>query len=109
MKSLHQDLIRLLSDKQVLTQPEDLMAYASDATYYYASRVPDAVVLPVTSEEVARVMKYAYEKEIPVTPRGAGSGLRVQPGNYELPTHSDAAVRSTLPRSAHSATPLPHS
>ncbi|NLW91060.1 MAG: FAD-binding protein [Syntrophomonadaceae bacterium] len=75
MKSLHQDLIRLLSDKQVLTQPEDLMAYASDATYYYASRVPDAVVLPVTSEEVARVMKYAYEKEIPVTPRGAGSGL----------------------------------
>ena len=30
--------------------------------------------------------------------RGAGSGLRVQPGNYELPTHSDAAVQADVLR-----------
>jgi len=75
MKSLTQDLTRLLSDKQVLSQPEDLMAYASDATHYYANRIPDAVVLPVTTEDAAGVMKYAFEQNVPVTPRGAGSGL----------------------------------
>jgi indolepyruvate ferredoxin oxidoreductase beta subunit len=75
MISLNKDLIRLLSDKQVLSQPEDLMAYASDATHYYASRIPDAVVLPANTEDVALVMKYAFEQNIPVTPRGAGSGL----------------------------------
>lgn len=75
MKSLTQDLKRLLSDKQVLSLPEDLMAYASDATHYYANRIPDAVVLPANSEDVGRVMKYASEHDVPVTPRGAGSGL----------------------------------
>ncbi len=36
---------------------------------------PDAVVLPGNREEVAEVMKYAYEEHIPVTPRGQGTGL----------------------------------
>lgn len=30
--------------------------------------------------------------------RGAGSGLRVQPGDHELPTHSDAAVHAEVLR-----------
>lgn len=75
MKSLTQDLARLLSDRQVLRQAEDLMAYSSDATHYYASRIPDAVVLPDNTEDVAQVMRYAYKHDIAVTPRGAGSGL----------------------------------
>jgi len=75
VRSLVQDLNRILSAKQVLGLPEDLMAYANDATYYYKSKVPDAVVLPLSTEEVARVLKYAYANQIPITPRGAGSGL----------------------------------
>ncbi|HZK44101.1 MAG TPA: FAD-linked oxidase C-terminal domain-containing protein [Syntrophomonadaceae bacterium] len=75
MNSLAQDLNRILGATQVLTAREDLLPYANDATHYFKSRVPDAVVLPHNTEEVAKVMKYAFEHEIPVTPRGAGSGL----------------------------------
>lgn len=75
MKGLAQDLGRILGTGQVLTEREDMLAYANDATHYFKSRVPDAVVLPHNTEEVAKIMKYAFEHEIPVTPRGAGSGL----------------------------------
>lgn len=36
---------------------------------------PEAVVRPGTTEEVAAVMRLANERLVPVTPRGAGSGL----------------------------------
>ncbi|MBR1586041.1 MAG: FAD-binding protein [Clostridia bacterium] len=35
----------------------------------------DALVFPLTTEEVANVMKFAYAHDIPVTPRGAGTNL----------------------------------
>lgn len=75
MQGLGKDLTAILGDAQVLSQPEEMLAYANDATHYFKSRIPDAVVLPRSTEEVAKVMKYAFAKEIPVTPRGAGSGL----------------------------------
>lgn len=34
-----------------------------------------ALVFPASTEEVSKIMKYAYENEIPVTPRGAGTNL----------------------------------
>jgi glycolate oxidase len=36
---------------------------------------PDVVVLPMNSEQVSEIMKYANEKHIAVTPRGQGTGL----------------------------------
>ncbi|HHY81651.1 MAG TPA: FAD-binding oxidoreductase [Clostridiales bacterium] len=36
---------------------------------------PDVVVQVLSAEEVSKVMKYAYENNIPVTPRGSGTGL----------------------------------
>ena len=36
---------------------------------------PDVVVRVLSTVEIAKVMQYAYEKNIPVTPRGAGTGL----------------------------------
>lgn len=35
----------------------------------------DTVVFPVSTEEVSQIMKYAWENNIPVTPRGAGTNL----------------------------------
>ena len=75
MTGLAKDLVNLLSESQVYYLPEDLLAYACDATHYFAKRAPDAAVLPRTTEDVSKVLKYAYQHEIPVTPRGAGSGL----------------------------------
>ena len=36
---------------------------------------PDVVVKITSTEEASRLMKYAYENNIPVTPRGSGTGL----------------------------------
>lgn len=38
-------------------------------------RMPDVLVRPHTTEEVSAVMKHAWERSIPVTVRGGGTGL----------------------------------
>lgn len=38
-------------------------------------RFPDVVVEVLSTEEVSKLLKYCYEKDIPVTPRGQGTGL----------------------------------
>lgn len=35
----------------------------------------DAIVFPITTEEVSSILRFAYDNNIPVTPRGAGTGL----------------------------------
>ena len=40
-----------------------------------APHPPEAVVRPRSTAEVSAVMKYAYDNNIPVTPRGQGTGL----------------------------------
>ena len=42
------------------------------------SRLPgraDAVVLPATAEQVAEVLAWCYERDVPIVPRGGGTGL----------------------------------
>ncbi|MBN2642182.1 MAG: FAD-binding protein [Victivallales bacterium] len=39
------------------------------------SRMPDVMVEVTSTEEVSAIMKYAYDNNIPVTPRGQGTGL----------------------------------
>lgn len=75
MSSIGKDLRKILSSGQVLDMPEDVTAYANDATYYIARKNPDAVVLAESTADVSAVMKYASANRIPVVPRGAGSGL----------------------------------
>ncbi len=55
---------------------EKLSAYSHDevAEAQYA-RMPEAVVRPRTAGKIAQIMKLANRERIPVTPRGAGSGL----------------------------------
>ncbi|KAB3526766.1 FAD-binding oxidoreductase [Alkaliphilus serpentinus] len=38
-------------------------------------RMPEVLVEAKTTEEVSQIMKYAYDNNIPVTPRGQGTGL----------------------------------
>ncbi len=35
----------------------------------------DAVIKPISAEEVSSILRFAYDNEIPVTPRGAGTNL----------------------------------
>ncbi|AAO35564.1 2-hydroxy-acid oxidase [Clostridium tetani] len=38
-------------------------------------KMPDVLVEANTTEEISKIMKYAYENNIPVVPRGSGTGL----------------------------------
>jgi hypothetical protein len=48
--------------------------------------VADAVVRPATGQDVAAILEVAYEHEVPVTPRGAGTG------NYGQATPFDGGI-----------------
>jgi glycolate oxidase subunit GlcD len=51
-------------------------AYLSDATEARGLRGrADAVVLPRTAPEVAAVVAWCYEHDVPITPRGGGTGF----------------------------------
>lgn len=70
------ELRGIVGDKQVIVDVDKLEAYSHDETprERYA-HLPEAVVLPSSTAEVAEVAKLAARERIPLTPRGAGSGL----------------------------------
>jgi len=71
------ELKSIVGEKYVIhADPEKLEAYSHDevAESHYA-HMPEAVVRPESAEEIAAVLKLANRRRIPVTPRGAGSGL----------------------------------
>ncbi len=49
--------------------------YARDEMPIYGRRMPDAVLAASSAEEIAAAMKFCSANRIPVTPRGAGTGL----------------------------------
>ena len=59
-------LRKIVGKESVLTAKEDLITYSYDATATWA-HLPDAVVLPTTTEQVSQVLQLANEKMIPVT------------------------------------------
>ena len=64
----------IVGENYVLYDDETLDRYAHDETenLYY---LPDVVIKPRTAEEISAIMKLCNAKKIPVTPRGAGTGL----------------------------------
>lgn len=69
-------LVELLGKDKVLTEELDLMYYSYDSSFLTKLKPsnPTAVVLPKSTEDVQKVMKFAYENNINVIPRGAGTG-----------------------------------
>lgn len=66
-------LVKYLGQDAVLTDREDLICYAYDAT---GKRfLPDVIVFPRTVSQIAQVMRLANEHRVNVIPRGAGSGM----------------------------------
>ena len=73
MKSnLENDLRKLFGKEQILISLEERICYSYDATN--KSFLPDAVVIPHSTEDVVKLMKYAHQHNILVVPRGAGTG-----------------------------------
>ncbi len=55
---------------------ENLKSYSNDESggEYYA-HMPELVIKPETKEQISEIVKLCNEEHIPITPRGAGSGL----------------------------------
>jgi len=67
---------KITGSKNVLVDEDKIQAYSHDETSAEEyGHMPELVVLPTTTEQVAEIVKLANRENIPVTPRGAGSGL----------------------------------
>ena len=98
-KALIRDLRRVVGEAHVLHRPEELMAYEYDAAVERA--LPEVVVLPASTEEAARVVAVAQEYDLPVVPRGAGTGL----SGGAIPTHGGLLLPLTRMRRIHEIDP----
>jgi glycolate oxidase len=67
-------LRRIVPGEGVIESPERLRVYESDGLTAYR-QVPLVAVLPETVEQVAAILRYAYEHRVKVVPRGAGTSL----------------------------------
>jgi len=70
---LVKELEDIVGEENVLTSPEDLLCYSYDSTVL--EHLPDIVVLPNSSDEVAATVELANREKIPLVPRGAGTNL----------------------------------
>ena len=65
---------KIAGENFVLVDDETLQHYAHDETENLHF-LPDVVIKPRTAEEISAIMKICNANKIPVTPRGAGTGL----------------------------------
>ena len=67
-------LAPLVAPEALVTSEDERRAFETDGLTAYR-RMPLAVVLPSTTEEVAAVMRYCHQQGVRVVPRGAGTSL----------------------------------
>jgi glycolate oxidase len=64
----------ILPEHALLWEPEDTIPYECDGLAAYR-RMPLAVALPETEEQVTQILKICFDMQVPIVPRGAGTGL----------------------------------
>ena len=70
---LVRELIDAIGAEAVVWQAEDLLVYEYDATIDRGK--PEAIALPATTDDVVALMQICNRHNVPITPRGAGTGL----------------------------------
>ena len=71
-EALARQLTRLLGKDRVSSEASVLAEHAADR--WFARQPPAIVVFAESTEDVAKLLKFASRHGIPVTPRGAGVG-----------------------------------
>ena len=69
-----QDLTRLVGSDALITDQDGCRAFETDALTAYR-RVPLLVVLPRSTEQVSKILRYCSDNDLKVIPRGAGTSL----------------------------------
>ena len=67
-------LVELLGPEGVVANPDALSVYDCDG-YTLERSIPEIVVLPKSTEEVAATVRFLHDRQIAFVPRGAGTGL----------------------------------
>ncbi len=80
-------LSRVASSGTIVSDTAGLRAFETDALTAYRA-VPLAVVLPKSTEEVSRILKYCSENNIKAMARGAGTSL----SGGALPTEDEIVI-----------------
>ncbi|MGE5849007.1 MAG: FAD-binding oxidoreductase [Candidatus Methylomirabilota bacterium] len=65
----------IVGSQGIITAPDELRVYECDALTFYHRCMPDLVVLPTSTQQVAALVRICHEAGIPIVPRGAGTGL----------------------------------
>src|SRR6266542_2430764 len=75
-RTLADRLREIIPADRVIDDPVTLLPYAYDASFWSLrqQRLPDVVVVPRSTAEVAAVVRFADTTGTPVVPRGAGTG-----------------------------------
>ena len=71
--SIINELRAIVGKDHVMTEPEDMVVFSMDATVF--NHLPEAVVQPSDRDQVVEIVKLANRNSIPLTARGAGTGM----------------------------------
>jgi FAD/FMN-containing dehydrogenase len=67
-------LREIVPGEGVIDAEDELRAYECDALSVYR-QLPMVAVLPSTTDQVSRILRYCHENRVRVVPRGAGTSL----------------------------------
>lgn len=70
--NIEQDIAALIGKEKVTTAVDVRTAHSGDK--WFATHQPDVVVFAECTDDVSKVLAYAYQNRLPVTTRGAGVG-----------------------------------
>lgn len=73
--ALLREIAARLPGLKLLTEPVDRESFRRDETAYLPTGLPLAVALPDTAGQVAELVRLCGRFDVPVVPRGAGTGL----------------------------------
>ena len=74
LKNKYEKIANYLKSNNILAETEECYCYSKDASNLSDSNIlPDLVIFVENTDDVQRVMKHAFENDIPVVSRGAGT------------------------------------
>ena len=73
---IKKQLSSIIPEGRILTNPIERYAYANDASFFRL--IPQAVIQPVSVDEICGLFRFSQQNQIPITFRAAGTSLSGQ-------------------------------
>lgn len=89
--SLRDDLLAAVGPAGLIDDPGGLSAFSYEAALPSRTGPPEYVVLPTTTSEVVDIVRAAARAQVPIVPRGSGTGLC----GGSLPTRGGITIVTT--------------